>query len=112
MTTPITPKEHLTVFLRAYLVFAEGGQNPFGFTTRHGMCVELFKYTESLCLDEYETLALEGEITDVFSEEFIKAGRDTTLPFGGLNYSVRASNGTQHEDPARLAFIRDFLSTI
>lgn len=112
MTTPITPKEHLIVFLRAYLAFADGGQNPFGFTQRHGLCVELFEYTQALSLDQCDTIDLEDEITDLLSEEFIKVGLDTTLPFGGLNYSERLEARTQHECPKRLAFIRDFLSTI
>lgn len=111
MTTPITPKEHLNTFLRAYLVFAEGGQNPFGFTKRNGLCIELFEYTESLGLERHDVFDLEGEITDVLSEEFIKVGLDTMLPFGGINYTTRAASHTQHEDPARLAFIRNFLST-
>lgn len=101
---------HVVNFFRAYLSFAETGENPIGFNTEDGLCVCKHRYVDSLERLGEKVDGLTIDIGDYMDEEFINEGMCPDYPFGMRAYLQRYSTHTQHEDPARLQFIRNFIA--
>jgi len=84
--------------LSAWLVWAEKGGEPHEhFTARGGLCANIDRLSGSM--------QLSNELILIFKEE----GYHVLTPFGRDNYDRRYHSGTQHQDPARLEWVRSHL---
>lgn len=111
-------------FLVAYQKFARGVtihgterglHNPYGFSAACGLCDALANFVHAKFgnEDNYTTLhgimsvQLHGAIANLVGNVI------PTYPFGGeVLYSAHLHDRTQHENPARLKFVDDYLSEL
>lgn len=94
----------LKAFYRDYAAWLEAGA-PDGapFYRGEGLCVEITRWALSSDNGDY-TLGLRREM----QRQFRSAGLSDTFPFGGANeYAQRHSDETQHENQARIAWVKE-----
>lgn len=114
---------HVVNFFRAYLAFAETGDNPLEFNTHDGLCIAKYRYVDNIerldgCdrhglmvgMDGCDRHDLMVGIREYMDDAFINADMCPDYPFGMRNYLQRYNTHTQHECPLRLQFIRNFLA--
>ena len=98
--------KELKRFLSEYLVWAEaGGPDWFTFDRGFGLCDNLDVWCEDLHEDET------WEVTEEFRSLLPKTGdpEGDRFPFGKEDYYARSREGTLHECPKRLEFVRKVL---
>ena len=101
---------HVVSFFRAYLSFAETGDNPLEFNTHDGLCIAKYRYVDFLARLGEDFEALIVAISKYMDDAFINEGMCPDYPFGMRSYLQRYNNHTQHECPSRLHFIHNFLA--
>lgn len=90
----LSPELHAA--LTAWLDWAEAGAPEHRVFKRYnGLC---------LCVYYYAGWEVRKELERLFARR-----KDPTFPFGEDNYAARYFAQTQHEDPARLAWVRKVL---
>lgn len=93
--------ELLTTFYRAFLAFAETGENPHDFTPSTGLCSNLAKF---LCKIDADYTALEE-----MERQFKKAGLNNNYPFNsgsGRNYDLEMEEGRAFFNADRMNWVR------
>lgn len=110
MITEKAIEAHLVNFFRAYLEFAETGDNPLGFNTYDGLCICKYRYVDNLGMLGDDARDIMTSMHKFMEDAFLAAGMCPDYPFGMRNYLQRYNTHTQHECPIRLQFIRDFLA--
>lgn len=96
--------ELLTAFYRAYLAFAETGDNPYGFRPRNGLCSNLVKFLDITCSGEDYT------VCDEMEYQFKCAGLSTIYPFNngsGEDYDLQMKHSNAFENLQRLNWVRE-----
>lgn len=83
----------LKAFLQDWLNWAEGRESNITYRKGGGLCSNSHLYDSSLMI--------QNELHRIFNNSH---------PFGYGNYYHRLSNGTQHQDPNRLAWVRAALN--
>lgn len=101
----------LTAFYRAYLKFAETGDNPYDFTPRTGLCSNLCDYVDKHLEDSGKSpnakifYAAVGEM----DRQFKDAGLDTNYPFNhgsGRSYDLEMEQGRAFDNVHRMNWVR------
>lgn len=88
--------EELTEFYRSYLSWVESGARDCEpYSRYYGLCSNLERFTAS------------NRASIEMSQQFRDAKLHPGFPFGEGAYDDRSENGTQHEDPNRLAWVKE-----
>ena len=95
--------ELLTAFYRAFLLFAETGENPHNFSDCAGLCSSLVRFLD-------DTFAKDYLACDEMYQQFKDAHLDDVYPFNngsGLNYNLEMKARNTTKNQTRLKWVRD-----
>ena len=116
------PSAALLAHLERWYIWATGTQNPEddnsimdayqpkngGFVRRHGLCLNADSYYPNPLSDELDRIFMIEAGTDPDGED--PESEHEFYPFGDQNYAERQDKNTNHEDPARLAWVEGKLA--
>ncbi len=101
----------LLSFYAAYQAWlCSGAPDRSPFSRRHGLCVNLWDY----CEDAGFPMRVVRAACAQLHKDFAQAGRNVQLPFNADNMSYSAESYQQvcHENPARIAWVKDQLQQL
>ena len=102
--TATDAKSLLLAFLKDYRAWVErGAPDVDPFWRAYGLCQALtYWYKDTICLDQHHDIR----------RLLLQLLSNKTYPFGEQDYHRRRDDGTQHECPKRLAFVRKTIAEL
>lgn len=94
-------------FLDSWLFWVESGaehRHPYSRNT--GLCDNFWEYARNRHLSTWEGVSAENLLQEALEDSF----GDGIYPFGEENFYKRLAKKTQHEDPDRIAWVKQYLS--
>lgn len=121
--------QHMIIMLRAYQVFARamtggayavGTHNPYFFSAATGLCRAVADYTDVVVgvttddLNEDQFIQMNADLSTALKSAITRiTGDEPAFPFGGEpEYFKRIRERNQHENPARLEFVKQYLQEL
>ena len=88
--------DELKEFLQDWLNWAEGRESKHGYIDGIGLCSSAHRFSDDQSINLHDEISILFDYND--------------FPFGEREYFDRAYDGTQHQDPNRLAWVKAALN--